>query len=167
MLRHFIGVAFGVALAAAIFFGGGWGVAHMTHLSAQSISLTSISGLSALGILLLVGLFLGILMVAPVSPLSTALPGAVMLAWTGLLGLDARLAARIIPLRSTGYACGIPRHAGQWRAGPAGHADDLHGVRPVPVAARAAAATTAGAPTLKTMFPAVPRRPACSPKPSR
>ena len=40
----------------------------MTHLSAQGISLTSISGLSALGILLLVGLFLGILMVAPASP---------------------------------------------------------------------------------------------------
>jgi hypothetical protein len=107
VLRHLIGVAFGAALAAAIFFGGGWGVAHMTHLSAQNISLTSISGLSALGVLLLVGLFLGILMVAPVSPLSTALPGAVMLAWTGLLGLDARLAARIIPLRGTGYAAGF------------------------------------------------------------
>ena len=107
MLRHFIGVAFGVALAAAIFFGGGWGAAHMTHLSAQGISLTSISGLSALGILLLVGLFLGILMVAPVSPLSTALPGAVLLAWTGLLGLNAQLAARIIPLRSAGYGAGF------------------------------------------------------------
>ncbi len=87
--RHLIGVAFAVALAAAIFFGGGWGVAHMTGLAAQDISLTSIGGLSALGILLLVGLFLGILMVAPVSPLSTALPGVVMLAWTGLLGLNA------------------------------------------------------------------------------
>ena len=75
MLRHLLGVAFGAALAAAIFFGGGWGVAHMTQLAAQNISLTSISGLSALGVLLLAGLFLGILMVAPVSPLSTALPG--------------------------------------------------------------------------------------------
>ena len=106
MLRHLIGVASGVALAAAIFFGGGWGVAHMTRLSVQNTSLTSISGLSALGILLLVGLFLGILMVAPVSPISTALPGAVMLAWTGLLGLNAQLAARIIPLRSEGYGAG-------------------------------------------------------------
>jgi hypothetical protein len=107
VLRHLIGVAFAVALAAAIFAGGGWGVAHMTSLSAQNISLTSISGLSALGILLLVGLFLGILMVAPVSPLSTALPGAVMLAWTGLLGLNAQLAARIIPLRGAGYGAGF------------------------------------------------------------
>ena len=90
MLRHWIGVVFAVALAAAIFAGGGWEVAHMTRLAAQNISsLTSISGLSALGVLLLVGLFLGILMVVPVSPLATALPGLLLLAWTGLLGLNA------------------------------------------------------------------------------
>jgi hypothetical protein len=98
---------FAVALAAAIFFGGGWGVAHMTRLAAQNISLTSISGLSALGILMLVGLFLGILMVAPVSPLATALPGLLMLAWTGLLGLNAQLATRLIPLRGEGYGVGF------------------------------------------------------------
>ena len=107
MTKHLIGVAFAVALAAVIFFGGGWAVAHMGGLAAQNISLTSISGLSALGILLLAGLFLGILMVAPVSPLSTALPGAVMLAWTALLGLNAQFAARIIPLRGEGYGAGF------------------------------------------------------------
>ena len=46
-------------------------------------------------------------MVAPVSPLSTALPGVVMLAWTGLLGLNAQLAARLIPLRGEGYGAGF------------------------------------------------------------
>jgi hypothetical protein len=107
VLRHWIGVAFAVALAAAIFAGGGWAVAHMTRLAAQDISLTSISGLSALGVLLLVGLFLGVLMVAPVSPLATALPGLLLLAWTALLGLDAQLATRIIPLRSEGYGVGF------------------------------------------------------------
>jgi hypothetical protein len=30
-----------------------------------------------------------------------------MLAWTGLLGLNAQLAARIIPLRSDGYGAGF------------------------------------------------------------
>lgn len=79
----------------------------MTRLAAQNISLTSISGLSALGILVLVGLFLGILMVAPVSPLATALPGALLLAWTGLLGLDAQLATSLIPLRSEWYGAGF------------------------------------------------------------
>lgn len=107
MQRHLIGVVFAVALSAAIFFGGGWGVTHMTGLAAQHISLTSISGLSALGILLLAGLFLGVLMVAPVSPLSTALPGAVMLAWTALLGLNSQFAARIIPLHGEGYGAGF------------------------------------------------------------
>jgi hypothetical protein len=107
VLRHWLGVVLAAALAAAIFAGGGWGVAHMTRLAAQNISLTSISGLSALGILLLVGLFLGVLMVAPVSPLATALPGLLMLAWTGLLGLNAQLATRIIPLRGEAYAAGF------------------------------------------------------------
>ena len=100
-------MVFAVALAVAIFAGGGWGVSHMTRLAARNISLTSIGGLSALGVLLLVGLFLGILMVAPVSPLATALPGLMMLAWTGLLGLNAQLAARIIPLRGEEYGAGF------------------------------------------------------------
>ena len=107
MFRHWIGIGFAIALTAAIFFGGGWAVAHMTGLAASGTSLTSISGLSALGILLLAGLFLGILMVAPVSPLSTALPGVLMLAWTGLLGLNAQVANRIIPLRGEGYGTGF------------------------------------------------------------
>ena len=136
MLRHLIGVAFGVALAAAIFFGGGWAVAHMTGLAAQDISLTSISGLSALGILVLAGLFLGILMVAPISPLSTALPGVVMLAWTGLLGLNATLAARIIPLRGEGYGAGFHTMLVSGVLVLLGTVTDLPGVRPVPVAVR-------------------------------
>ena len=161
MLRHLLGVAFAVALAAAIFVGGGWGVASMTRLAAQNISLTSISGLSALAILLLVGLFLGILMVAPVSPLSTALPGVVMLAWTGLLGLNAGLAARIIPLRGDGYGAGF-------------HTMLVSGVLVllgalmicpvfVPSRWRRAGVTMPGAPTLRTRSRAVRRRPACSP----
>jgi hypothetical protein len=108
MLRHWIGVTLAAGLAAAIFFGGGWGVAKMTGLAAQGISLTSITGLSALGILLLAGLFLGILMVGPfISPLATALPGLALLAWTGLLGLNAQLAARIIPLRGEAFGAGF------------------------------------------------------------
>lgn len=107
MLRHSIGLGLAVCLAAAIFVGGGWAVAKMLRLAAENMSLTSIGGLSALGILLLVGLFLGILLLAPVSPLSTALPGLVMLAWTALLGLNAALAARIIPLRHGQVGAGI------------------------------------------------------------
>ncbi len=108
MLRHAIGVALAIGLAAAIFFGGGWGVARMTVLAAQGISLTSIHGLSSLSILLLVGLFLGILMAAPrVSPLGAGLPGLALLAWTALLGVSASLADKLIPLRGHEFAAGF------------------------------------------------------------
>ena len=108
MLRHSVGVVLAIGLAAAIFFGGGWGVARMTVLAADGVSLTSIHGLSSLSILLLVGLFLGILMTAPrVSPLSAGLPGLVLLAWTALLGISASLADRLIPLRGHQYATGF------------------------------------------------------------
>ncbi len=107
MLRHLIGLGLAIGLAAAIFFGGGWGVAKMTALAAQGTSVTSVTGLSALGALLLTGLFLGILLVAPVSPVSTALPGVVLLAWTGLLGVSSQLATRVMPLRTGPVAAGL------------------------------------------------------------
>jgi hypothetical protein len=108
MRRHWVGLALAAALAAAIFFGGGWGVATMSRLAAQGISLTSIPGLSALGLLMLAGLFLGILMVAPgIPPLATAVPGAALLAWTGLLALSAPLAGRLIPLRAAAFGTGF------------------------------------------------------------
>ncbi len=36
MLRHLIGLGLAIGLAAAIFFGGGWGVAKMTMLAARA-----------------------------------------------------------------------------------------------------------------------------------
>lgn len=107
MLRHLIGLGLAIGLAAAIFFGGGWGVAKMTALAAQGTSVTSVTGLSALGVLLLTGLFLGILLVAPVSPVSTALPGVALLAWTGLLAVSTPLATRVMPLRTGPVAAGL------------------------------------------------------------
>jgi hypothetical protein len=107
MRRHVIGLGLAISLAVAIFFGGGWGVAKMTALAAQGISVTSITGLSALGVLLLTGLFLGILLVTPVSPVSTGLPGVALLAWTGLLGVSAHLAVTLIPLRASPVGAGF------------------------------------------------------------
>jgi hypothetical protein len=108
MRRHWVGLGLAAALAAALFFGGGWGVATMARLAAQGISLTSIPGLSALGLLALAGLCLGLLLAVPaVSPLATAVPGAVMLAWTGLAGLSTTLAGRLIPLAGARCATGF------------------------------------------------------------
>jgi hypothetical protein len=107
MLRHLTGFALAIGLAAAIFFGGGWGVAKMTALAAQGTSLTSATGLSALGALLLTGLFLGILLVAPVSPLSTTLPGLALLGWTALFAVNPQLANRLMPLHTSQVAAGL------------------------------------------------------------
>jgi hypothetical protein len=107
MLRHLIGFGLAIGLAAAICFGGGWGVAKMTVLAAQGTSLTSVTGLSALGALLLTGLFLGILLVAPVSPLSTTLPGLALLGWTALFAVHPQLANRLMPLHTSQVAAGL------------------------------------------------------------
>ena len=107
MRRHLIGLGLAIGLAVAIFFGGGWGVAKMTALAAQGTSLTSVTGLSALGALLLTGLFLGILLVAPVSPVSTLVPGVALLAWTGLFALNPQLANRFMPLHTSQVAAGL------------------------------------------------------------
>ena len=99
-MRHWIGLGLAIALAAALFFGGGWGVTRMSALPAEGLSLTSNRGLSALGALSGVGLLLGILIAAPrISPLAAGLPGLVLLAWTALLGLSGTLAVRLIPLK--------------------------------------------------------------------
>jgi hypothetical protein len=99
-MRHWIGLGLAIALAVALFFGGGWGVTRMSALPAEGLSLTSNRGLSALGALAGVGLLLGILVAAPrISPLAAGLPGLALLAWTALLGVSGTLAVRLIPLR--------------------------------------------------------------------
>ena len=107
-MRHWIGLGLAIALAAALFFGGGWGVARMSALPAEGLSLTSNRGLSALGALSGVGLLLGILIAAPrISPLATGLPGLVLLAWTALLGMSGTLAVKLIPLKQAPSGAGF------------------------------------------------------------
>ena len=108
-MRHWIGLGLAIALAAALFFGGGWGVTRMSALPAEGLSVTSIRGVTALGVLAAVGLLLGILMAGPwISPLAAGLPGLVLLAWTALLGLSNTLAVRLIPLK--GHPAGAGFH---------------------------------------------------------
>ncbi len=107
-MRHWIGLGLAIALAVALFFGGGWGVARMSALPAEGLSLTSNRGLSALGALSGVGLLLGILIAAPrISPLATGLPGLVLLAWTALLGMSGTLAVKLIPLKQAPSGAGF------------------------------------------------------------
>ena len=129
-MRHWIGLGLAIALAVALFFGGGWGVTRMSALPAEGLSLTSNRGLSALGALAGVGLLLGILVAAPrISPLAAGLPGLALLAWTALLGVSGTLAVRLIPLKQGPAGAGFHVHAGERRAGAARLRHDLPAVR--------------------------------------
>ncbi len=107
-MRHFIGLILAVALAAAVFFGGGWGAEHVAALAGHSVGLPSRTGLIGLAAAAGTGLFLGILLVVPaVSPLATGLPGLVLLGWTALLAVSAQRALAWIPLQGHTFGAGF------------------------------------------------------------
>jgi hypothetical protein len=107
-MRHLIGLVLAVALAAALFFGGGWGAAHVPALAGHTVGLPSRPGLIGLAAALGTGVFLGILLAVPaVSPLATGLPGLVLLAWTAALAVSAHRALAWIPLPAHSFGMGF------------------------------------------------------------
>ena len=114
-MRHLIGVALAIVLAAAVFFAGSWGYLKLLSVSAKG-ALPAGDGslihdhavLEGFGVLLALGLLAGVLMVLPmVSPLAAGLPGLALLAWTGLYLFDVHRAVRYIPLKSHTYGAGF------------------------------------------------------------
>jgi hypothetical protein len=114
-MRHLIGVALAIVMAAAVFFAGSWGYLKLLSGSARG-TLPAGSGslihnhavLEGFGLLLAVGLLAGILMVLPmISPLAAGLPGLALLAWTGLYLFSVRRAVQYIPLKSQTYGTGF------------------------------------------------------------
>jgi hypothetical protein len=107
-MRHLIGLVLAIALAAALFFGGGWGAEHVAALAGHSVGLPSRPGLIGLAAALATGAFLGILLVVPaVSPLATGLPGLALLAWTAGLAVSAHRALAWIPLQAHTFGLGF------------------------------------------------------------
>jgi hypothetical protein len=107
-MRHLIGLILAIALAAALFFGGGWGAEHVAALAGHSVGLPSRPGLIGLAAALATGAFLGILLVVPaVSPLATGLPGLALLAWTAGLAVSAHRALAWIPLQAHTFGLGF------------------------------------------------------------
>jgi hypothetical protein len=107
-MRHFIGLILAIVLAAAVFFGGGWGAEHVAALAGHSVGLPSRPGLIGVAAMAGTGLLLGILLVAPaVSPLATGLPGLVLLGWTALLAVSAHRALAWIPLQGHAFGLGF------------------------------------------------------------
>src|ERR1700721_323664 len=106
-MRHLIGVALAIVLAAAVFFAGSWGYLKLLSVSAKG-TLPAGNGslihdhavLEGFGVLLALGLLAGILMVLPmVSPLAAGLPGLALLALTGLYLFSVHRAVQHIPLK--------------------------------------------------------------------
>jgi hypothetical protein len=107
-MRHFVGLILAIALVAALFFGGGWGLTHISALATHSTGLPSRTGLIALAAMVGAGLFLGILLVVPaVSPLATGLPGLGLLAWTAMLTVSYHRATSWVPMQGTTYGVGF------------------------------------------------------------
>ena len=107
-MRHLIGLILALALAAALFFGGGWAATHVPALAGHTVGLPSRTGLIGLAAALAVGLAAGILLFLPmVSPLATGLPGLVLLGWTALLAVSSHRALAWIPLQGHTFGAGF------------------------------------------------------------
>jgi hypothetical protein len=115
-MRHVIGVALAIVMAAAVFFAGSWGYLKLLIGPATNGVLPAGGGslihshavLEGFGVLLAVGLLAGLLIALPViSPLASGLPGLVLLAWTGLYLFSVRHAVQYIPLKTRAYGTGF------------------------------------------------------------
>jgi hypothetical protein len=107
-MRHLFGVVLAMVAGVVLFLAAGWGVAEITSLHDRGMILTSTAGLGALAAVLGAGLLLGILLAAPgISPVSTGLPGLLLLAWSALLVISTRRATRLIPLQGHSFATGF------------------------------------------------------------
>ena len=114
-MRHLLGVALAIVMAAVVFFAGSWG--YLKLLAGPANRVLPAGGgslihdhavLEGFGALLAVGLLAGLLMALPaISPLASGLPGLALLAWTGLYLFNARRAVQYIPLKSQTYATGF------------------------------------------------------------
>jgi hypothetical protein len=107
-MRHLIGLILALAMAAAVFFGGGWGAARVLAAHAHGQSLVSMSGGLTLAALVGTGLLLGILVAAPpLSPLGAGLPGLILLGWSATEVFSSHWALRLIPLPGLDASAGF------------------------------------------------------------
>ncbi len=117
-MRHLYGIALGVVLSAAVFFGGGWGF-HKLHSTVPSTAAPALpagggSLLNATGLLLGLGAVLGVALLAGllmvirwVSPLATGLPGLGLLGWTVLYVVSVSKAVHYIPMKTHAFGGGF------------------------------------------------------------
>jgi len=118
-MRHVIGFALAVALAAAIFFAATWGYLRLLKIpvvNGGAATLPAGGGsllhdanvLYAFAALAGTALLAGIcLVIRRISPLAAGLPGLVLIALTVLYGVNVERAVRYIPLKSDAFGDGF------------------------------------------------------------
>jgi len=112
-MRHVTGFFLALAAAAALFFGGGWGIDRFNvivtaHGLRDAAEWTNLHNVLPLAALLGTGLFIGILVsVRRVSGLATGLPGLSLIGWSALVILRGRSALSYIPMSGSHYAVGF------------------------------------------------------------
>jgi hypothetical protein len=115
-MRHLVGVALAIVLAAAVFFAASWGYLKLL-IGPAGLGTLPVGGgsllhnhavLEGFAALLGVGLVAGLLVAIPrVSPLAAGLVGLALLAWTALYLVSVRHAVQYIPLKTRAYGAGF------------------------------------------------------------
>jgi len=112
-MRHVTGFFLALAAAAALFFGGGWGIGKFTDVLAahglrDAAAWTNLHNVLPLAALLGTGLFIGILVaVRRVSALAPSLPGLALIGWSALVILRGRTALNYVPVSGSSFAHGF------------------------------------------------------------
>lgn len=117
-MRHLYGIALGIIMALAAFFGGGWGYDRLLRLPDTSGSVSALpagggsllsnsSATVSLAALAATGLLAGLLIAVPqISPLAPGLPGLFFLGWTALYLTNVHRATDLIPLETHPFGAG-------------------------------------------------------------
>ncbi len=112
-MRHMIGLLLALVVSAALFFGGGWGIAKFGavdsgHGMRSAADWTNLHTALPLAALIGAGLLLGVMLaVRQVSALATGLPGLALIGWSALVLLRGRQALTYIPMSGSHYAAGF------------------------------------------------------------
>lgn len=118
-MRHLIGSALALVVAAAVFFGGAWGYLRLLRIPVVNGAATTLPAnggsllhngnvLWAFGALAATAVLIGVCAVLPwVSPLATGLPGLMLIGVTIWYGVNVQQAVRYIPLRGDAFGDGF------------------------------------------------------------
>ena len=118
-MRHLIGLALALVLAAGVYFAAAWGYLRLLRVpvvngAAATLPAGGGSLLHDKNVLLAfaavagTALFAGVCIAVPrISPLAAGLPGLALLAWTVLYGVNVHRAVHYIPLKNDAFGTGF------------------------------------------------------------